>query len=321
MTNRYTSFEATAAAYDSDTFTYTGSRHDVDVVTEELTTERNNIYPVTSKGRTPRRKLIGPLAWTGNIETLFYTKEVPTLLYYAMGAHAVTGAGPFDHVLTPGSTIINFIMSTGRDLFAHRYTGVVATGFSLEYTPDSALTCNFDINARKEQTRVALEGITFDDFDSAERTYGGVEIDSQIGVADAAPSSFGTVESYSLTYENNFEDSAYVLGSQFLSGNFVNQINITGSMEFSFLQITDYDDVVTDTEKSLWLVANNGASAGAEREIIIKQDRISYDSTSIPTNNAERYVQSLEFTCNDNTAGNALEIEIKNGQTGAEFIA
>jgi hypothetical protein len=322
MTNRYTIFEATAAGYTSDTHTFTANEHIIDVVTEELTPERNNIYPVTSKGRTPRRKLKGPLGWTGNIETLFYTLEAPSLIYYAMGGDTTTGVGPYRHISKPAATIPHFILETGRDQRAHKYTGCVATGFTIEYAPDSAITLNVDINARKEQANAALQTEAFPDFDSAERTFGGVEVVTAIGAAEGgSPSDFATVESFSLTYDNNFEDSAYTLSSQFLSGNFVNQINVTGSMELSFLQIADYDDVVGDVEKQLWLTANNGLATTFEREIILKMDRISYDSTTLPTNNAERYVQSLEFTCNDNAAGNALEVEVLNNEDGPGHIA
>jgi hypothetical protein len=328
MTNRYTSFESTADAYDADTLTFTGAKHDIDVITEELTPERNNIYPVTSKGRTPRRKLKGPLAWTGNIETLLYTISAPSLVYYAMGANTTTldtpALGVNTHTVTPAATIPHFVMETGRDLDASQYTGVVATGFSLEYSPDAAVTINVDVNARKEQAKTTLDTITFPDFDGAERTYGGVEVVTQIGAAEGGtPTTFGTVESFSLTYDNNFEDSAYVLGSQYLSGNFVNQINCTGSMELSYLVVTDYDDVVADVEKELWLVCNNGDTTPVtdERGYTVKMPRISYDTTGLPTNNAERFVQSLEFTCNDNAAGNALEVDFINEQTEAAFIA
>jgi len=129
MTNRYTSFEATAAAYTADTHTFTANRHDVDVVTEELTPERGNIYAVTSKGRTPRRRLKGPLKWSGNIETLLYTKSVPSLFYYALGANStvndVPTVGSNTHTVTPSTTIPDFLIdvllssATSRPNFSH----------------------------------------------------------------------------------------------------------------------------------------------------------------------------------------------------------
>ncbi len=325
MTNRYTSFEATAALYTDDTHTFGADRHDIDVVTEELSPERNNVYAVTSKGRTPRTKLNGPLGWSGNIECLLYPIEAPTLIYYAMGAISSTPDMPVTgvdtHLITPAAVIPHFILEVGRDVVAHKYTGVVATGYTLEYAPDAAVTVNVDVNARKEQANAALGSVTFADFNIAERAYGGVEVDTLIGAAESgSPTSFGTVESFSFTYDNNFEDGAYVLGDRHLSGNFVNQINATGNFDLSFLAIADYDDVVGDVEKELELAMTQGTGA-AERSVKFTFPRISYDTTSLPTNNAERFVQGLEFTANDNAAGDAVIMEVINAQDEAQFTA
>jgi hypothetical protein len=326
MTDRYTSFEATAAGYTTDTHTFTANRHDIDVVTEDISPDRGHQYVVTSKGRTPRAKLIGPLGWTGNIETLLYTKHASSLLYYAMGGNSTVvdmpTLGVQQHTLTPATSIPHFIMATGRDLFEHQYVGCVATGFSIDFAPDSPLSANFDINARKElATGTALGTVTYEDFDAAERTFSGVEIASAMGAAEGgAPTADTTIESANISYENNFESDAYVLGDQHLSGKFVNQIELTGSLEFSFLTIGDYDDVVGDVDKELWFTATQGAGA-AERGYVIKLPRISYDSTSLPTNNAERYVQSVDFTATDNAAGNNIEIVVTNDMLAAEFIA
>lgn len=326
MTDRYTSFEATAAGYTTDTHTFTAARHDIDVVSEELTPERNNIYAVTSKGRTPRRKLQGPLAWTGNIETLLYTTQAPTLIYYAMGGNSFAldtpQTGVNTHSVTQANTIPHFIMEVGRDDVGHKYTGCVATGFTVDYTPDTAVTLNVDVNARKEQASGSLASVTLDDFDSAERAYGGTEIITQFGAAEGgSPSSEAVVESANITYDNNFEDSAYVLGDQHLSGNFVNQINLSGSIEVSFIDSTKYFEVTSDTEKELWLVANNGLTLTAERGYTFKLPRISYDTTTLATNNAERYVQTIDFTANDNATGNNMIVEIINSEAEADFTA
>ena len=325
MTDRYTSFEATAAAYTDDTHTFGANRHDIDVVVEDISPDRGNIYPVTSKGRTPRRKLSGPLAWTGNIETILYTLEAPTLLYYAMGAASTVvdmpTMGVNTHTITPANTIPDFIMETGRDQVAHKYTGCAVSGYSIDFAPDAAVTANFEVNARKEQATAALGSVTFADFDAAERGFSGVEVTTQMGAAEGgSPTTIITAESASLTYENNMEADAYVLGDQYLSGLFVNQINVTGSIEFSYQATTDYDNLVADTEQELWFDATQGAGAN-ERGWTIKLPRISYDSGNLPTNNAERYVLSLDFTANDNAGGNSIEIDVINADTNAEFIA
>lgn len=325
MTDRYCSFEATAATYGTDTFTFTANQHDIDLVSEEITPDRGHQFPYTSKGRTPRTRLTGPLAWAGSIETLMYTENVPSLFYYAMGANATVvdmpTMGVNQHTVTPANQIKHFIMEIGRDVVAHRYVNCVIDGYSIDFAPADPLTASFDVNCRKELATTTLASITYPDYDSAERTFSGVELVSAMGAAEGgSPTTITTVESANISYANNFTGDAYVLGDQHLSGKFVNQQEVSGSLELSFLAIADYDDVLADTDKELWLTATQGAGA-AERGYVIKLPRISYDTTSIPTNNAERYIQNLDFTATSNAAGNNIEIVFTSDLTQAEFEA
>jgi len=327
MPSRYTVFEATEPGYTVDTFNFTSNQHDLDVVTEEVTPDRGHIYPKTSKGRTPREKLIGPLGWSGNIESLMYTMGTPSLFYYAMGGNTTVVDTPTlgvqQHTVVPADTLKYFIMATGRDLREHQYVSCTVTDWSMDFAPGDPVTAKFDINARKELANASLNTTTatFPDYDSAERTFSGVEIDAQMGAAEGgSPSSVLTIESANISYTNNFEDSAYVLGDQHLSGQFVNAQECTGSLELSFLTISDYDDVIADTDKEIWYTATQGAGS-AERGYIFKLPRISYDTTNLPTQDAERYVQSLDFTATPNVAGNNIEIVFTNDELEAEFIA
>jgi len=327
MADRYTAFESTAAAYGTDTFTFTANQHDIDVVTEEITPERNHNYPKTSKGRTPRAKLLGPLGWSGNIETLLYTQGAPTLIFYAMGAGATVvdmpTMGVNTHTVTPAEIIPHFIMATGRNVREHQYANCVVTGFSVDFAPGDPVTLNADINSRKELANVAINTttISFPDYDDAERTFSGVEVVSKIGAAEGgSPTIVTNVESANITYENNFEDQAYGLGDQHLTGKFVNDQDVSGSMEFSFLTITDYDDVVGDTDKEIFFVTTQGTGA-SERGYTFEINRASYDTTSLPTNNAERYVQTIDFTGTPNAAGDNIKMVLINDETESEFEA
>lgn len=325
MTNRYMSFEATVAAYGTDTFTFTANQHDIDLVSEEISPDRGHVFPITNQ-RTPRTRLIGPLAWTGNIETLMYTKHVPSLFYYAMGTAATVADMPTmgvnTHTITPGDSLPPFIMAIGRDLFEHQYVNCVMDGFSIDFAPGDPMSVSFDVNCRKElATGSALATVTYDDFNSAERTFSGVEVAVAMGAAEGgSPTADTTVESANISYANNFEGDAYVVGDQYLSGNFVNQQEVTGSMEFSFLTIGDYDDLVGDVDKEVWFTTTQGAGA-AERGYVIRLPRVSYNTGAIPTNGAERFVQNIDFTATNNAAGDNIEIENIGEETAAELVA
>jgi len=332
MTNRYVSFEDTAAAFDTDTHTFTGNKHDLDVIAEDITPEKGHIYPATSTGRTKRGKITGPKSWSGSIESPFFPLEASSLVYYSLGANATVvdmpAIGIQTHSISQAVTIPSFIVEIGRDDQAHRYTGCVATGCTLDYAPDATITCAIDVFFRKEQARAALATITFVDFDVADRAFGGVETTPGLGPANtAAPATVTFIESATVSWTNEFSDDAFALGSEFLPANIVATYEATGSFDFRFSATSDaYDDVIAGTNKALSLNATFGSGV-SERRVNIKVDNLSYDNTTLPTDSNQRYVQTVDFTCEnasgvgDSGAGNPVEIDIINDDTEAEFTA
>jgi len=332
MTNRYTSFEDTAAGFDTDTFTFTALRHDLDVISEDITPERGHIYPATSTGRTRRGKITGPKSWSGSIESPFFPLEAASLVYYALGTDTFTLDMPVSginiHTLSQAISLPSFIVAIGRDDQSHEYTGCVATGCTLDYAPDATLTQSTDVFFRKEQPRMTLDSITFVDFDVDDRAFGGVEVTPGIGTANTAgPAAVTFVESASVAWTNEFSDDAFALGSEFLPANIVANYEVTGSFDIRFTATSDvYDDVVSSTNKAFDLDATFG-SGTAERRVHVRMDNISYDSTSIPTDGNQRFVQTVEFTAEnadgvgDSAAGNPLEIDVINDDIEADFTA
>lgn len=327
MTDRYFSFEATVAAYDTDTHTYTADRHDIDVTSEDITPERGNIYPQTSRKRKARRHLTGPNTWTGTVETLLYPTHATSLLYYGMGANTTVVDMPImginTHTLQVANTIPDFISSIARDDVSHLYTGCVIGGFTLDYAPDAALTGSFEVDFRKEQTPGTLDSVTFADFDEAERAFSGVEVDPQLGVAEGgSPTSVTFVEAASVSLANNFVQNNS-LNSKYNAANIVEASQITGSLDIRFDDDTQYTDVVGDVDKELWLTASYG-SGTAQRDIEVRLFRISYDSTSLTTTDTQRYTQTLEWTGETSVGAPAeqvIEIDVINALTEAAFTA
>ncbi len=330
MTNRYTSVEA-VGTFTADAVTFGANRHDLDVISEDITPERGHIYPATSTGRTKRGRIIGPKSWSGSIEAPLFPISVPSLIYYSLGSSVFTAdtpaVGTERHVLSQAITIPNFITEIGRDDQGHGYTGCVATGCSIDYAPDATMTAAVDVFFRKEQPRTALDAITFEDFDIVNRAFGGVEVTPGLGAVNATPATVTFMEAATVSWTNEFSDDAFSLGSEFLPANIVATFEATGSFDFRFTDTGDaYDDVVSSTNKSLNLDASYGAGATL-RQVIVRSDSISYDSTTLPTDSNQRYVQTVEFTCEnasgagDSAAGKPVEVEIINTQDNTEFTA
>jgi len=321
MTDRYTSFENTAAAYDTDTHTFGSNRHDIDVTSEDITPDRGNIYPQTSRIRKARRHLLGPNTWTGTIETLLYPSGAASLLHYGMGATTTVidmpTTGINTHTITVANTVPSFILEIGRDSLAHKYTGCVVGGLTLDYAPDAALTLSAEVDLRKEQPTAALATVVFQDYDVAERAFSGVEIDAKMGAAEAATTSVTFVESGSVALANNFVQNNS-LNSQFNAANIVEASQITGSLDIRFDNANEYADVTGDTDKALDFAATFG-SAAAQRDINILLGRISYDSTSLSTADTARYTQTLEWTGETDASEEVLTIEVINAELGPLF--
>ena len=75
------------------------------------------------------------------------------------------------------------------------------------------------------------------------------------------------------------------------------------------------------TEKEIHIVADNGLSSANNRKLTIKLPRIAYDSNRLPTDNVERFVQAISFTCETNAAGDPIIVEVINAETEAQFTA
>jgi len=332
MTNRYTSYEDTGVAFDVDTFALTAARHDLDVIAEDITPERGHIYPATSTGRTRRGRITGPKSWTGSIESPLFPIDATSLLFYSLGTSANTPDMPVmgvdTHVVSQALTLPNFICEIGRDDVGHQYTGCVCTGSTIDYAPDATMTQSTDVFFRKEQATAVLDTITFEDFDVSDRAFGGVEVTPALGPANtAAPSAVTFIEASSISWTNEFSDDAFALGSEFLPANIVANYEVTGSFDMRFTAVTDaYADVVGSVNKAFELDAGFGSGA-AERQVLVRMDRISYDSTTLPTDGNQRYVQTVEFTAEnadgvgDSSAGNPLEIQVINTDDDAAFTA
>jgi len=332
MTNRYTGFEDTVDLFDADALTFTADRHDLDVISEDITPERGHIYPATSTGRTRRGKITGPKSWSGSIESPLFPLEAASLVYYSLGSNSFTldmpTSGVNIHAVSQALAIPGFVVAIGRDDMSHEYTGCVATGCTLDYAPDATLTQSTDVFFRKEQPRTSLDTVTFEDFDVADRAFGGVEVTPGIGPANtAAPAEVKFIESATVSWTNEFSDDAFSLGSEFLPANIVANFEATGSFDLRFESSSDvYDDVVSSANKAFQLDATFGSGA-SERAAKVILDNISYDSTSIPTDGNQRYVQTVEFTCEngdgtgDGIVGAPVVIEFINDDLEAEFTA
>ena len=319
MVDRYFQFETQTTFIDESFGSFGSFAHVLDVSGEDITGDQQYIYPSTSTGRVKRNRINGPLKFSGPVDIPVYSISAPSFLYYALGSVTTVTNSPTTnhntHTIKKAKTIPFFRAEIGRDQKAHEYLGGIIGGFTLDYSPDEIFTGSFDIIFRKEKTPLAAlsSTVVFPDYNSLERAFGGVEVTPKI-----AGSNVTFVESLSVTVENNVAEDAFALGSRYLPAGIVAELALSGSMDLRYDNSDRYTDWLDGTERQIELNALHG-TGDAQRDINVDLPLCSYDVNRIPTDNIERYVQTIDFTPEQDTNGDPIIIVIVNQQSNAEI--
>lgn len=315
---RYIKFE-TQANFTDETFGVSGAdSHIIDPVGEDITGDKQFIYPRTAGIRNQRAHIKGKNKFSGTIDAPLYPTHAVSLIYYAMGAVSTTTGTPTTgtntHIITKANTVPFFRMAIGRDLRQHEYVGGIINSMSVDYTMDDIITGSFDVMFRKELPNEALEtSEAFLDFDENERAFGGAE--SSVTIDASADD---RIESFSVTLENNVADDAYSLGSEFLPAGIIAALNVTGSSDMRFDTISEYDAFINETNRAIVLTGAFG-SADLTRSVAFDIPVVNYDTNNLPTDNFERYVQTLAWTAEPDSNSDPLIVTVKNAQVAAAF--
>jgi len=319
MVDRYFQFETQSTFIGESSSAFGTNSHVLDVSGEDITGDQQYIYPLTSTGRVKRNRITGPKKFTGPIDVPIFPREAATLLYYSLGSATTVVNTPVSgintHTIKKAKTIPFFRAHIGRDLNAHRYTGGIISGFTLDYSPEEVLMGSFDVIFRKELSVATLSSsVTFPDYNVAERAFGGVEVAATIGGSSAT-----YVESASITIENNVAEDAFALGSAYLPAGIVAALEPSGSMDLRYDVNTRYTDWLNGTEVAFVLNGTYGTGT-AQRRVQINCPKISYDVNRLPTDNIERFVQTIDFTPELDSNGDPIIITVVNSRTNAQLV-
>lgn len=323
MVDRYFQFE-TKSSFTSESFGNFGANdHRLDVSGEDITGDHQYIYPATATGRIKRDRITGPKKFSGPIDSPIFPVGSASLLYYGLGSVATTTNSPTtnhnSHKITKGKTIPFFRAAIGRDLAEHQYVGGMVNGFTLDWDPNEVFTGSFDTVFRKELSPLGTlktdsEGSFFPDYSSAERAFGGSEVGTFIDGSDQGD----CFESVSVSVENNVADDAYCLGSAYLSAGVIGGLDVTGSFDLVYESTTRYLDWLDGTARRFELRATHGTGA-TERRVWTDLPNLSFDTNKLPTDNIERYIQTVEFTAQGDSNGDPIIITVVNAEENAKF--
>ena len=316
---RYIQFE-TQTPFTNETFGAFGANvHVIDQIGEDITGDQQYIYPRTAGLRNVRAHVQGPKKFSGTIDTPIYPIHAVSLIYYALGTATTTQNTPTtlhdSHVLTKANTIPFFRAGVGRELNEHEYVGGIVNSFTVDYSPDDLLTGSFDVVLRREKSPLGTLDTTaaFADYDSAERAFGGTEVTTNI-----ASTLVTFIESCSITVENNVADDAYALGNAHLPAGIIAGFNVSGSFDLRYDTNNRYTDWLDGTVRQIELIANHGTGSSS-RQVKFDVPVASYDVNRLPTDNIERYVQTLDWTAEPDSNGDPIIVTVQNGQSNVQI--
>jgi hypothetical protein len=295
-------------------------QHVIDQVSEDISENHGFVYPETSAKRLPRARLLGPVVIGGEIGVPFYTKGVPTLLYYGLGdISTVVDTNTNVHTIVPTTSIPAFRMGVGKDINEHRFVGCAIKSIKIDYTIGEAALVTFDTLVRKELTPGVIATPTFPDYDELERAFLGTEVDVLLGgVANV------DIRSFSLEINNKLVEDNHTFGSRFIPALICQNLTITGSLTMSFTSIDEYQDALAEIQKALVLTFTHGVAASStERKIVITLRQLSFDESKLPTDSNKEYILELNFTAEIDPLvdQDALIIEITNEETAVQVAA
>ena len=319
MVDRYLIFE-TQTPFTNESFDDFGANaHTLDVSGEDITGDQQYIYPLTATGRVKRNRITGPKKFSGPIDCPIFPREATSLIYYCLGSASTVVDSPTTdhntHTIKKAKTIPFFRAGIGRDQKEHRYVGGIISGMTLDYSPDETFSGSFDTILRRELTLATLKStaIVFPPFNDVDRAFGGVEVTPAVAGTDVT-----FVESASVTIENNVAEDAFALGSPYLPAGIVAAFEPSGSFDLRYDNSQRYTDWLTGVEVQFELTATYGSGI-TERTVKIDLPKISYDVNRLPTENIERFVQTIDFTPEQDSNGDPIIVTVVNSRSNAEL--
>lgn len=315
--SRYIKFEK-QGSYTDETFTFGTNKHIVDPIGEDISGDPQKQYPRTAGQRNVRKHVKGNKKFTGTLNVPLYPIHAASLLYYGLGSVTTAVGSPTTtnkHTIKIADSIPAFKAAIGREIKEHQYVGGIVNGFTIDYTPGEVLASSFDVVFRRELSPLGNldTGATFADFDVVEAPFSGAEITPKFN-----DTSVTFVESASITVENNLDADAFAVGSEYLPAAKISEFRVSGSFDLRYDDSQRYTDWLNDTALKLDLDATHG-TGNSTRILNLQLPVVSYDSNSLPTDNIERYVQTLEFTGETDSNGDPIIIVVQNEQTSAQF--
>lgn len=236
------------------------------LVSESLTQE---IEPLESEGLMVGRRFLdsdqwkqGPKTVSGDLQFEVYEQSIGTLLKHCLGSVNTTGAGPYTHVITPGSltglglTIQIGRPDTGGTVRPFTYAGCKITSWELAVEAGQIATFGISVvGTVAETTGTALASASYAAQATTPFVANQVSVNSIGGTAT-------NMKGFTLSGDNGLDTDRRFLGSALPAQPLeANRRDYTGEVSLEFSSLTDYQRYTGATEADILLTLSNGTES------------------------------------------------------------
>lgn len=234
----------------------------------------------------------------------------------ALGSVATTGAGPYVHTITIGSTLPSLLIEKGFTDISQffKYNGCKVSRLSLNVTPAGFQKVDIDFMGAKEtvgsssydNTATDLGKVAFDGFAVGTIEEGGSSIANVVGIDG-------------LTIDNDLDGDQYSIGGLGVRDDIPEGlVKVSGTLKARFENLTLYNKAINETETSLriaWQVGTGDGSAGNEYlEIKIPELRYAPNAPVVAGPRGVLVELPFEAHYENSSEASALQVIIKNTQ-------
>lgn len=291
-----------------------------DVVSESIAPDQGMIEVRTAGYRSMRKRVLGGYKLEGSIDFIGDPNEVASLLYMAFCTGSdvssdtdLTTTTAYQYTVEPKQELNSFtahiapaVTDSSGTYKLRECVGGFITGLTLEASAGEILTVSTDWTFQKDKivTDTINEADSAPGFSTADPlvfTQGSVEFDDNV---------IANVEAFSVTFENDIDTDAFVLGSRFLPGMRIQGFNVTGNMDIAFEDWTQYQRFLGSASAVMpsstvspyhveliftgGLTGNTGSYPNYALEIDMPE--VYFDTTEATFDARDRIVQSIDFT-------------------------
>ena len=277
--------------------------------------------PILRANRNPTMPVRGRKDVSGSLTTHINPFQFPSICKFALGSVSTTdlsgvGSGPWQHVITIGSSIPSFFLEKGfTDINQYfQYDGCKVNRMSFAIRDEGFQEVTVDILGVRESTSSTS-------FDSTPTDGGYKPFDgAYLSVVQEGGVDIAIASSIDITIENALDDGVYVLNNQgerkYLPEG---TVRVSGTLTALFEDLSLYNKAVNSTESSLKIIFQKGTGDGSADneyfEILIPE--LVYTPRSPAVEGPAGVMVELPFEAYyDNSAeASAIQITVKNTES------